>query len=429
MINYNGLRTDYVRYYNADYLKKLKKPKARLRCKLRTRLFDRYFGGSEVHGLLLAFSKEITRPYQVVWIIFLLVTTIISAITTRTTIHEFYEHQTATSFTIKQVLALDYPSLIVCPKNPDALRVDDAVAELRQVFPKLSKESAELIIAYAIADAGFANMDKKLGHLTDEHHKKLGYYLKQFKEKTKVNDVHVYIFKKYGYKCEDLFTYCRVAKTEIPCCDVFEEHYLMLRGRCFRLKKWNMTQVDPDDRGSFHVRMKQLDAPLTASNRKQPQVIAYLTQPGREISTYPRFYINYRSYNVIKCKMRRIKMLDSNKYCIADADYGGRDDCYIRKWLYHRLIVPLNCTVFYMKDKNDQHQLCPVGLVASNYENIQNLTIDDSDCLPACARNDITCSHSFDEDTPTRQYIFSKSFPDFQIEFGFSDLEVMLCSV
>ncbi|CAD5213580.1 unnamed protein product [Bursaphelenchus xylophilus] len=423
MFNPDEFVTDETDGYGSTYLIKLKKPKKRVKCKLKTRLFDRYFGGTEIHGLLLAFSKGISRSYQAIWITFLVITALVSAMTTRTTFDEYLEHQTATSFKIKQVLELEYPSLIICPKNPDALRFEEVIKEIQSKFPRISDKFAEMMVAYVIADSGFANMDKRIDKLTVGHHKKLRYWLRKWRKTMDVEDIHEYLFERFGYRCEDLFTKCRYSRTVVPCCEIFEEYYLMLRGRCYRLKRYNFTQTDVADRGRFLVQMRQLNAPLTSKNKKQPQVIAYLAQPRREISTYPRFYINYRAYNVITCKMRAIKMLDSNKNCVGGDEYGGRNDCYIRKWLHHRITGPLNCTVFYMAHKNDQLDTCPVGLLASNYKSLQNLSVDASDCLPACKRTEITCNHEFDEDNPSRQYIFNKNFPDFQLEYGFEDLE------
>lgn len=99
---------------------------------------------------------------------------------------------------------LEFPSLIVCPKNPDTLNITNIVKDIKAIMPNTSVDTAELMIAYSIADAGFANMDSKLRFLTPETEVNLINRIKKWKKALKVKDFYKYLFNTYGYTCAEV---------------------------------------------------------------------------------------------------------------------------------------------------------------------------------------------------------------------------------
>lgn len=77
----------------------------------------------------------------------------------RNVVKEYFRGQTQTSYIIKHAKRIQFPSVIVCPKNPDALKIEAISTEIRQTIPKIVNSTVKELIGYAIADAGFQNMD------------------------------------------------------------------------------------------------------------------------------------------------------------------------------------------------------------------------------------------------------------------------------
>ncbi|KAH7722216.1 Protein DEL-7, partial [Aphelenchoides avenae] len=56
------------------------------------------------------------------------------------------------------------------------------------------------------------------------------------------------------------FDRCFYASKRVPCCDIFRPYYVMLRGRCFRLREFY--QTDSDSMGRLTILVKQMKSPL-----------------------------------------------------------------------------------------------------------------------------------------------------------------------
>lgn len=67
-----------------------------------------------------------------------------------------------------------------------------------------------------------------------------------------------------------LFDRCYYGKHVLNCCDIFESSYVMLRGRCFRLKKFY--QTDPDQYGRLLLSVKQLPSWFVDKSGKQVSI-------------------------------------------------------------------------------------------------------------------------------------------------------------
>lgn len=118
----------------------------------------------------------------------------------------------------------------------------------------------------------------------------------------------------------------------------------MLRGRCFRLKKFY--QNDPDQYGKLLLTMKRLPSwfidksglqvgprmsNIMRMQQIQPQIVIYVADPGGEAAYFPRYYFNVREWNQLIIKKRHIKMLDTNEQCHNNCKHCSKAGCYIKK--------------------------------------------------------------------------------------------------
>ncbi|KAI6226258.1 hypothetical protein M3Y99_01309400 [Aphelenchoides fujianensis] len=361
------------------------------------------------------------RLVQIVWSIIVVAFCITAARTTWKVVHEYLQDQTATSYIIKQSKRLEFPSVIMCPKNPDALRLHDVERDVRRRIPDISNATFRRLVAYAIADGGFANMNPFIQKMNESDHEQMTALLRQWRGKRTTHGFYTDLFEKHGYRCEDMFNTCKHGAERVPCCQLFTSHYVMLRGRCFRLNK--LFQTDPDYQGRLYLGMNQLPSTLIEKNGLQPQVIAYIADPRSEMSTFPRYYIQLRAYNYISVSLRVVRMLKSSSQCYPNDETRGRSACYLRKWLHTRLVEPHNCTPFYMHYRASYTNICEPGLVARNYEDVSNVGLNGTKCLPSCFRHDRQYTLYTSENKPGRIRFQETDIPDFRLEIGYQDLE------
>ncbi|KAI6171672.1 hypothetical protein M3Y98_00888300 [Aphelenchoides besseyi] len=400
-----------------SHVKKLVKPYDQ---KKRSNLLTNYFVGNELHGIQQVIKAR-NRFFQIIWGAILIVICIVAALCTRKVFTDYLQHQTATTYLIRQSKRLEFPSVIVCPKNPDALQIDRVEAEVRRQIPQISNKTFRNLVAYAIADGGFSNMNPFIQKMNESDHLELTQLLQQWRGRRTTHGFYTDLFEKHGYRCEEMFSVCKHGSEIVRCCEIFSSHYVMLRGRCFRLNQ--LYQTDPDYQGRLYLGMNQLPSVLIEKNGLQPQVIAYIADPRTEMSTFPRYYIQYHSYNYVSVTMRVVKMLRSNLQCYPNDETRGRSACYLRKWLHSRIVEPFNCTPFYLHYRAPYVQICEPGTVARNYEWISNVALNGTKCLPSCLRHDLQYVLYTSENKKGRMNIVEKDVPDFRLELGYKDLE------
>lgn len=102
---------------------------------------------------------------------------------------------------IVQVPELELPSVIICPKNPDALNFDALSKEILKTVPNVTLKGIEKLIGYAIADAGFINMDKIIRNMSESDHNNLIGQMEQWRGRRTLKRFFEDIFEKWGYKC------------------------------------------------------------------------------------------------------------------------------------------------------------------------------------------------------------------------------------
>ncbi|KAH7707513.1 Protein DEL-7 [Aphelenchoides avenae] len=195
----------------------------------------------------------------------------------------------------------------------------------------------------------------------------------------------------------------------------------MLRGRCFRLK--NFYQTDPDQYGKLVITMKQLPSWFVEKSGKQPQVVVYLTDPGTEAATFPRYYFNPKDWNQLIIKKRHIKMLESNPQCEKRCKHCGKSTCYIRNWLQQRIVNPLNCTVYYQQHHTPGYKVCNPWELVTRYEDIVDVSMNGTKCLPACDREDYYSHLVTSPDIMMNDDKEDRS-PLFRVDLYYSDMEV-----
>lgn len=96
------------------------------------------------------------------------------------------------------------PSVIICPKNADAINYDGVSNEIRKNVPNITEDGIKKLIGYAIADAGFLNMDKLLKNMTNSEHKDRIMQLELWRGRRSLKRFFEDLFEKWGYKCEQV---------------------------------------------------------------------------------------------------------------------------------------------------------------------------------------------------------------------------------
>ncbi|KAH7696739.1 Protein DEL-7 [Aphelenchoides avenae] len=272
------------------------------------------------------------------------------------------------------------PTIFVCPKNPDSLNRTLVSADMRKHLgrwmPK-DKESIRKLVAYAIAGAGFQNMDKYVKEFTVDDLDRLNRLFRKWLDGRKVVAFFRLLFERLNYSCNELFDRCYYGKHVLNCCDIFESSYVMLRGRCFRLKRFY--QSDPDQYGRLLLSVKQLPSWLVDKSGLQPQLVIFVSDPKLgEAATFPRFYFNTGEWNQLIFKRRDVRMLDTNPNCNSDCKHCGKILCYIQIWLRRRVVLPLNCTLYYQKHLTPGYQVCDPADVVMNYKDITDTSLNGS---------------------------------------------------
>uniref|UniRef100_A0A914NGH7 Uncharacterized protein n=1 Tax=Meloidogyne incognita TaxID=6306 RepID=A0A914NGH7_MELIC len=395
----------------------------------------RYLWNAELHGLT-AFLRCRTMAERIFWGFVIAICVLMSIITTEWMFNDYLEHQTATLITIEQrqrnqgERGLPMPVLVICPKNPDALKYNLILKDINRRLPRMDRVTIGRLISFAIAGAGFSNvgqfMRRRIKENISDHQTQHLYSLfRRWRGYRSLSEFYDTLFNKYGYTCKDLFQKCLYGYEEIPCCDIFRPHYVMLRGRCMRLR-YIMHQSDPADIGRIDVYLNQLTSRLTEKSGMQPQIVAYITDEHQAVGTFPRYYVHFHSAVLLRARNRQISMLPDNDQCYSNygKDYKGRSSCWVKRWLHEKIVEPFNCTVFYLgRNRYNYLPICEPITIVRNYLDVTNLRLDNDTrkrCKPACIRSE----HTFQEFRPKGSVMKRNYMPAFRIEISFTNLEI-----
>ena len=120
-----------------------------------------------------------------------------------------------------------YPTIVVCPKNADALNITlvkegtvcekkfysySAVSDVLYHLPGLDNESANALIAFAIAGAGFDNMGTLTDTWSSAEVSRLSVYFKRWKNSRSYLEFYNTLFNQYGYQCDEVWCSFRLSE-------------------------------------------------------------------------------------------------------------------------------------------------------------------------------------------------------------------------
>ncbi|KAH7709779.1 Protein DEL-7 [Aphelenchoides avenae] len=334
------------------------------------------------------------------WVLFVGCGVIASIVNTRVTFSDYLDNVSTTLITIVPQERLRMPTIYICPKNPDSfnqtLVLNDMRKHLGRNWRQMNETRIRQLLEYAIAGAGFHNVEKIVAKFTQEDKARLSRLFRKWVDGRAYETFFKLLFERYAYRCRDLFDRCYYAKHPLFCCDIFEQAYVMLRGRCFRLKRFY--QSDPDQYGKLVITVNQITS----------------------------WFIDKSGIQLI-IKKRHIKMLDSSPHCKNDCKHCGKSRCYIKKWLFDRVIDRLNCTLYYERHMAPGYDVCDPDDVFRIYESIGDVRMNGTKCFPACDREDYSVKHlssadmGLTERTDSRPNLLK---PTFRIDAYYSELEV-----
>uniref|UniRef100_A0AC34RMW9 Uncharacterized protein n=1 Tax=Panagrolaimus sp. JU765 TaxID=591449 RepID=A0AC34RMW9_9BILA len=370
---------------------------------------------------LVVFTKH--RGLRLVYYIGMFIALIVSGILTWMDFSYFIAQQSATLLTIRQKDNLRFPTITLCPKNADALNIsliEEDISKQLKIGSDLSKNDVMNLIVFAIAGAGFDNFDPFTKKWDENYVAKLSIWFKKWKNSRDYFEFYNFLFEDAGYKCKDLFSECWYAGDELPCCDLFRPSYVMLRGRCLRLREFY--QEDPALTGTISLYLKFLPSNLLGKGASQPQTILYVSDGYPDVATFPRFYMNPFEMNQLHFNRRVISMLPTNPSCSNDTKAQGVGTCFVSKWLERKIVQPLNCTLFYLSSKHPHLPICEPEKIVSSYKNVVNLAFDNNTrCLPACFRRDATMQMQIT--SLSYKFVQNLSDPVYQLEFAYDALQ------
>uniref|UniRef100_A0A914E4K6 Tc1-like transposase DDE domain-containing protein n=1 Tax=Acrobeloides nanus TaxID=290746 RepID=A0A914E4K6_9BILA len=217
-------------------------------------------------------------------------------------------------------------------------------------------------------------MQPIVSNMTDSELREMNSMLKRWIGNQKLEDFYDYFFKKYGYNCHDFLRSCSYGSEVINCCDIFLDYYMMLRGKCMRLR--DFPQEDPDEVGKLTVMMARMHSPLADSTGLQLQSVIYISDLLRDVATFPRMYLDYNTWNRIRFTARQLIMLPINNQCVNNRPGYGKGTCFVETWLYNKVINNFNCTVFYLKYKTPNLEICDPYVIAKNYATITGQNVN-----------------------------------------------------
>lgn len=135
----------------------------------------------------------------------IITTCIVAAIcTTRMVFEEYIERQTATLITIRQQPRMLFPTVVVCPKNPDSLNYPLVLRDISKRLPHLDRVTLGKLIGFAIAGAGFHNMNTEMGRLGDMEIKRLMALFRRWQGHRSLEEFYADLFEANGYKCANV---------------------------------------------------------------------------------------------------------------------------------------------------------------------------------------------------------------------------------
>ncbi|VDD92311.1 unnamed protein product [Enterobius vermicularis] len=313
---------------------------------------------------------------------------------------------------------LQFPSLVICPKNADAIHIEGVLDDLARHVHGLDRIVALDVLRFAIAGFGFANFEEDIQKWNDETVDNLGNYYYMWRDNRTEEEMFHLIFEHYGYTCEEVFYQCYQSGVVLNCCDFFYFTYVMLRARCLRLG--TVFQNDNEEVAKLSISFRNIPSPLCSKTFHQPQLSIYINDHHEDVWLNPRYYINAYDWNRMRFRIRRKQLLESNVNCRVPEAREGTGTCAIERWLDETVVKSLNCTFCYLQEHHPNVTLCDPRTVIYNYDKVILTPSSEFRCLPACYRNEVTIQlysslSMFSSDDP-RVFMLESSFGELQFE-------------
>ncbi|EPB79824.1 Amiloride-sensitive sodium channel [Ancylostoma ceylanicum] len=249
-------------------------------------------------------------------------------------LYDYFTNGTTTRLTVKQNATLLFPSIHICPKNPDHLNYDVLFRDITRRLGNLSMEVKADILLYFIAGTGFQN--------------------------TNVEEWSA----------------------------VYRDSVRKLVTRCFRLD--NYYQKGGGSSHSLRLNFKHTKG-LINGGAAQKQVVVHFGDEYPDISKYPRIYITDNDYGTVKFKLRKVSMMRMRENCTTDPLSRGRYTCYLSRWLQEKIIEPFNCTLPHLRNVTISrgYNICSPHVIVSHYGDIMSSATLKNKCILNCERWDL----------------------------------------
>uniref|UniRef100_A0A0N4ZE46 Acid-sensing ion channel 1 n=1 Tax=Parastrongyloides trichosuri TaxID=131310 RepID=A0A0N4ZE46_PARTI len=352
-----------------------------------------------IHGLEL-YLKIKNKKFKVSWIIFLIISSIVSIYLTAYTVLEYFDEKTITLFTVKRTPTIPYHAMTFCPKFSDSYNVTSIKNMFYSIDKNMSEGDFNDLMIFLSAGGGFDDYQDVVKTFDDDKYRKIEEVFSNIVSYFgSIENVYHYIFNEENFKCEDFFQECYFGDIDKDCCEMFEEKFVLLRGKCFSMKMYNQTA--PDEMDKLSLVLKPISSYYMESTGIQEQIIVYNSPRGKYIAVSPRYYIYGRDWNRFKFERNVYKLLKGNSNCNSDDNYDGFPMCFIDSWLEEKLYNPYNCTFFYMTNSDKKYDICEPMTIVKNYSEIMTMKLQYLECLQACNREEITT------DLVTRPYNYN----------------------
>uniref|UniRef100_A0A0N5AL20 Sodium channel protein Nach n=1 Tax=Syphacia muris TaxID=451379 RepID=A0A0N5AL20_9BILA len=333
-------------------------------------------------------------------------------------VQDYIENETTTLVTVRQVNSLRLPSIIICPRNADAIHLDELIDNVRSVVPLIDNITVRNVIRFAISGLGFSAFDEATRIWTNSTIESLSAYYETWKNNRSDDEMFKLILEDYGYTCKETFLECFQGGVHLNCCDIFEFTYVALRGRCLRLRE--LYQTDNEETAKLSITLGSVPSPLSELSYYQQQMVAYVGDRHKDVWVTPRYYLNAYDWTRMRFRIRQKEMLTNKLDCRVPDEDEGSGTCSLVRWLRETVEKPFNCTFVYTKVYNHSLPTCKPRTIIENYRSVLLTPTSNFRCLPTCIHNEtslqIYSSPSIYGTNDKRVFMIEASYPEMQIE-------------
>ncbi|KAI6171187.1 hypothetical protein M3Y97_01072100 [Aphelenchoides bicaudatus] len=389
---------------------------------------------NELHGLS-QLLKTRTWYERVFWTLIIGSCLLCALWFSRVLFSGYLEERTMTLNTFKRKEKMQYPHIVICPKQADSLNYDSLRHDMNVHLFDVNDEEYYDLLTFVLSGSGIHGMENHIAKWSENYTTYLYERVKHWRGSRTWDEFFNFIFEANGYKCEDLFKMCYYGYYKIHCCEFFRPIYVLKRGRCFRLTEF--FQMDEGDLGQLQILMNDMPTNYFKQNGTQPQMVLYLSNKQGDVLSAPRLYMARQTWNEIRYSIKEIQMLpEREQQCNTVNDSIGSKLfrpsnikslhisvtlCSINTWLRQQLIDPFNCT-FYTFHENFEAPLktCDPNVIIQNYNWVMKSHVSTTHCVLACERDDIR-EQKF---SSTPGQMVTKIKAPFVLQIQFSELRI-----